>query len=285
MDDRKTISAEPTSRRPFDDARWATRNCRPELEPSPRAAAFADGSELATDHLGMPRAPHRNRHALNGAESNDSESFGGLADVLEPDADAITSLRGVPAASVRHPSLRTVAPAQVQDFAFADTVYANELPDDGPPPPSGPIFVQDPMGHTQCVTPLAFPLPVAADDVSLPTRLRNLLAHARHAFRRSADEMGGLWADTDAMVDRSRAGTGRHLRRVLALWSIFHWSRADLTRAAMIGLAVFVTAATLGAATLGGGDEAAAAAAGDGVRGQRTLDQHTGKNFVPRSKR
>lgn len=232
----------------------------------------------------MSRAPHR-RPSI-GAGSSDSESFGGLADVLEPDdGDAITSLRRVPASSVRDPSLRAVASAQVQDFAFADTVYANELEGDGPPPPSGPIFVQDPMGNTQCVTPLAFPLPMPPDDVSLPTRLRNLLAHARHAFRRSVEEMGGLWADTDSMVDRTRAGMARYIQRLLALWSLFHWSRTDLTRAAMIGLAVFVTAATLGAATLGGGDDGAAAAGSDGVRQLRTLDQHTGKNLGARSKR
>ena len=57
-----------------------------------------------------------------------------------------------------------------------------------------------------------------------------------------------------------------------------------MTRAAMIGLAVFVVAAAIGAGAmdLGGGTP--------GWRAprcvqQRTLDQHTGKNFVLRSKR
>jgi len=230
----------------------------------------------------MSRVPHR-PHAP-GAKSDDFGSFGGLADVLEPDADQeITSMRQMPAASVRHPSLRAVAPARVQDFAFADTVYASEL-DDGPPPPSGPIFVQDPMGHTQCVTPLAFRLPPPAEDVDLRTRLRVLLGHARRAFHASVVEMRELWADTNEMIEPTEAGTGRDLRRVVALWSFFHWSRADFTRAAMIGLAVFIAAAAIGATTmdLGGGRSAATS---DEVRVRRTLDQHTGKNFVPRSKR
>lgn len=230
----------------------------------------------------MPRRPQR--RLSDGVESDDSDSFGGLADVLEPDADAVTSMRPMPVASVRHASLRTVAPVQVQDFAFADTVFANELSDDAPPPPSGPIFVQDAMGNAHCMTPLAFPLPMPADDVGLPTRLRVLFAHARHALRASVEEMRGLWADTDEMVENAEPGAGRHLRRLLALWSLFHWSRADFTRAAMIGLAVFVTAAAIGAATMDLGDGTAAASS-DEVRAQRTLDQHTGKNFVPRSKR
>ena len=230
----------------------------------------------------MPRAPHR--PLATGAESDDSGAFGGLADVLEPDADAITSMRQLPAASVRHPSLRAVAPVQVQDFAFADTVYATELDEDEPPPQSGPIFVQDPMGHTQCMTPLAFRLPMPSDDVDLATRLRVVLAHARLAFRGSVEEMRGLWADTDELVEPDEAGTGRHLRRVLALWSFFHWSRADVTRAAIIGLAVFITAAAIGATTmdLGGGTSAATS---DEVRARHTLDQHTGNKSVARSKR
>jgi hypothetical protein len=197
--------------------------------------------------------------------------------MLEPEADAITSMRSVPAASVRHP-------VQVQDFAFADTVYANELDDEGAPPASGPIFVQDPAGHPHCMTPLAFPLPMPAEDVSLTTRLRVLFAHARHAVRGSVDEMRGLWADTNELVEPDEAGSGRHLRRALALWSFFQWSRTDFTRAAMIGLAVFITAAALGATTMDFGTDASAAGS-DEVRALHTLDQHTSKNRVPRSKR
>jgi hypothetical protein len=223
----------------------------------------------------MARVPHRRHDAGRGPTSptDDSGSFGGLADVLEPDADSVTSVRPIP-----------VAPARVQDFAFADTVFADELPDEGAPPPSGPIFARDPMGNTQCVTPLAFRLPPPGDDVDLPTRLRVLFAHARHAVRASLEEMSGLWAHTDKLVDRYDVGPKRHLRRVLALWSFFQWSRADLTRAAMIGVAVFIVAAAIGASTMDfGGDNSAASSAE--VRAGRTLDQHTGKKFVWRSKR
>ena len=276
--DHSTISDGVPRRDPGDDARWTTCDCNGETDRPSRASAAAHGSELATILCGMPRAPLR-PPALD-PESDDSVSFGGLADVLEPDADAVTSLRQVPAASMRN---RAVASAQVQDFAFADTVYADELTD-GPPPPSGPIFVQDPMGNTQCMTPLAFRLPMPAEDVDLPTRLRALFARTRHSFRRSLAEMVDLWADTNEMVEPTEPGTGRHLRRAVAMWSFFHWSRTDLTRAALIGLAVFVTAAAIGAGAMDlGGDRSAATS--DQVRGQRTLDQHTGRNFVPRSKR
>jgi hypothetical protein len=229
----------------------------------------------------MARAPHPK--SRSGAESSDSGCFGGLADVLEPDADAITSLRRLPLTSVRGPALRARAPAATPDFAFADTVHASELSDDGPPPPSGPIYVQDALGHTQCVTPLAFPLPMPAEDVDLPTRLRGLLAHARHALRGSVDEMRALWAETDELVGPVD-GAARHLRRILALWSFFHWSRVDITRAGMIGLGVFLAAAAIGATTLDRGDTTSAGSSSD-VRAHRTLDQHTGKNFVTRSKR
>ena len=231
----------------------------------------------------MPRDPHR--QPATRAESDDSGSFGGLADYLEPDADeAVTSLRHVPAASMRHLSTRMVAPAQVQDFAFADTVYATEHSEDEPAPPSGPIFVQDSQGNTQYLTPLAFRLPMPADDLDLPTRLRVLLAQARHAFHRSVDEMRELWRGTHEMVEPTEGGATRSLRRALALWSLFHWSRTDFVRAAMIGVAVFITAATVGATTLDLEGGPTAASSGE-VRARHTLDQHTGKSLGPRSKR
>jgi hypothetical protein len=222
--------------------------------------------------------------------SDDTPSFGGLADMLEPDPDAITSMRRLGAASVRHPlhgTTRSPAPIQLQDFAFADTIVANELSDE-PPPPSGPIYVHDPLGNTnQCVTPLSFPLPPAGKDVDLATRLRVLVAHTRHAVRRSLEEMNELWAGTADMVADGQPGAGTQLRRALAIWSCFQWSRADFTRAAMIGLAVFITAAAVGATTMDLGDDAASPAAGasSGVRAGRTLDQHTGKKFVVHAKR
>jgi hypothetical protein len=252
--------------------------------------------------MSRPLPPNRDAPPLPPA-SDDSASFGGLADVLEPDPDAITSTRRLGAAAaarVRTPppslrghsappiSVRPPAPIQLQDFAFADTVFAKELGDDELPPPSGPIYVNDSRGNTQCVTPLAFPLPEAGEHASLATRLRVALAHLRHAIRGSLDEMRELWAGTAEMVDGGVAGS--RFARVLALWSCFQWSRADLTRAAMIGLAVFITAGAIGATSLdfdGDSDGSAtrSAASGTEVRPGRTLDQHTGKKNVVRVKR
>lgn len=252
--------------------------------------------------MSRPLPPHRDAPP---PPSDDSASFGGLADVLEPDPDAITSMRRLGAASTagRHvktapPSLRgsvappvsvrAPAPIQLQDFAFADTVFAKELPEDELPPPSGPIYVSDSMGNTQCVTPLAFRLPDAGQDVDLVTRLRVALAHVRHAIRGSLEEMRELWAGTAEMVEGGAQGS--RFDRVLALWSCFQWSRADLTRAAMIGLAVFITAGAIGATTLDFDGASTASATGNAassteVRAGRTLYQHTGKRNVVRAKR
>lgn len=222
-------------------------------------------------HHGMSRPPSSSRHHAGAAEAF------GLADVLEPDADQVV------------PSSRLL-PAQVQDFAFADTVYSNDLLDDAAPcslpPPSGPIFAQDSLGNTQCMTPLAFPLPPAAANIDVRTRLRVFFAHARHAVRGSHEEMTELWAGTDQLVSRRARGAGRLFRRLLALWSLFQWSRSDVTRAALIGLAVFVVAGALGSVVIDLGDSAAASASSDEVRARHTLDQqHTGKRLVARSKR
>jgi hypothetical protein len=249
--------------------------------------------------MSRPMPPHRKTPAQLLAGSDDSASYGGLAEALEPDPDAVTSmrqlarrpppsLRGSAAAPV---SVRQPAPIQLQDFAFADTVYADELAEDELAPPSGPIYVNDSMGNAQfigSVTPLAFRLPDAAEHVDLATRLRVLHAHVRHAVRGAYEEMRELWAGTAEMVDGGASGS--RLDRVLALWSCFQWSRADLTRAAMIGLAVFVTAAAIGATTLDFDAEGTASAKGDAtssteVRGGHTLDQHTGKKSVVHAKR
>jgi hypothetical protein len=266
--------------------------------------------------MSRPLPPHRDALSPPSPPSDDSAPFGGLADVLEPDPDAITSMRRLGAASTAGrksrtgpPSLqgsaappvsvRAPAPIQLQDFAFADTVFAKELGDDELPPPSGTltspalsaapsIYVNDSMGNTQCVTPLAFRLPEAGDHVDLATRLRVVLAHVRHAIRGSREEMRELWAGTAEMVDGGVSGS--RFDRVLALWSCFQWSRADFTRAAMIGLAVFITAAAIGATTLDIDGESTASATGDAasrteVRPGRTLDQHTGKKNVMHDKR
>ena len=250
--------------------------------------------------MSRPLPPHRDAPP---PPSDQSTSFGGLADVLEPDPDAITSMRRLGAAAsarVRTPppslrghsappiSVRAPAPIQLQDFAFADTVFAKELADDELPPPSGPIYVNDSRGNTQCVTPLAFPLPDAGEHASLGTRLQVVLAHVRHSIRGSFDEMRELWAGTAEMVEGGASGS--RFARVLALWSCFQWSRADLTRAAMIGFAVFITAAAIGATSLdfdfdGTASPTRSAASGTGVRPGRTLDQHTGKKNVVHAKR
>lgn len=280
-----------------------------------------------------PPPPHdRSPHHADDTDPVDTGSFGGLADVLEPDPDAVTSMHRLDAASFQRMSiasrvalsqtgphqahqahlahlahqarasvgplsargpLSVRAPVQVQDFAFADTVFAPELElaPDSQPPPSGPIFVNDPYGHSQCVTPLAFPLPPPAADVDAVTRMRVLAAHARHAFLRSREEMRELWAGTAEIVDvEADAHAPRpspfsfFVRRAVALWSCFQWSRADLTRAAMIGGAVFVVAAAIGAVSIDFGD-GSAAAAGSEVRFGRTLDQHTGHKSALHSKR
>jgi hypothetical protein len=221
----------------------------------------------------------------------------------EPDADAITSMRQLARrpppsmrgnAAARGTEVRQPAPGQLQDFAFADTVFADELAEDELAPPSGPIYVNDAMGNAQCVTPLAFRLPDAGKDVDFATRLRALHAHVHHAVRGAYEEMRELWAGTAEMVDGGASGS--RFDRVLALWSCFQWSRADLTRAAIIGLAVFATAAAIGVTTLdfdaegAEGAEGTASAKGSAtssteVRGGHTLDQHTGKKSVVHAKR
>jgi hypothetical protein len=261
--------------------------------------------------MSRPPPPYRDRNAPPSAHSPPSDdsasSFGGLADMLEPDPDAITSLRrlGAAATAVRAagharsgpPSLRggnappisvrSPAPIQLQDFAFADTVVAKELGDEELPPPSGPIYVSDSLGNTQCVTPLAFRLPDAVEDIQPGTRLRVVVAHLRHAIRGSFEEMRELWAGTAQMVEGGAAAS--RFDRVLAMWSCFQWSRADLTRAAMIGLAVFVTAGAIGVTTLDFGEGTASGNGSDAsrteVRPGRTLDQHTGKTSLVHAKR
>lgn len=238
-------------------------------------------------------------------ESHDSGSFGGLADVLEPDQDATPlsmprigppssrgsgSLRGQTVSSPPPVSIR--APPQIQDFAFADTVFANELANDLEPPPSGPFFFDDAGSSTQCVTPFSFPLPDAASDVDLSTRLRVLYAHLRHSVGRPVQEMRELWGDTAEIVDE-QADAGRPttrpsfvlLRRILAIWSCFQWSLTDLTRAAIMGSAVFLVAGAIGASLLGFSLTATAGTRSSEVRPGRTLDQHTARKIVLRNKR
>ena len=77
---------------------------------------------------------------------------------------------------------------------------------------------------------------------------------------------------------------GFFARRLLALWRCFQWSRSDLWRAGVIGLAVFLVAGAVAATTLDLGDSSAAAG-GTEVRSPRTLDQHTARKIAVRNKR
>jgi hypothetical protein len=221
--------------------------------------------------------------------ARNSSELRGLADVLEPEA-RISRVEPMVA-----PPVSVRAPVQVQDFAFADTVIARELPPDEPTPPSGPIFVNDVSGSTQCVTPLAFPLPSAAEDADMETRARVFSAHIRHTVRYSLEEMRELWAGTAEIVDGSPADSparsaARFFRRVVALWSCWQWERTDVTRAALIGLGVFAVTAAIGATTArphdrrsADGDSSSASSATE-VRATHTLDQHTGRNAAVRTK-
>lgn len=187
--------------------------------------------------------------------------MGGLADLLEPPS---TPRRP---RDVKH------------DIAFADTIHVRDLDltatGDELPPASGPVIVNTPDQGTQCLTPLAFPLPPASEDASLSTKLRILTARVRHGVRGSIEEAQDAWSQT------SEAPT--FIERVKALWSLWQWERTDLVRAAIMGGAVFCVAATIGGVAIASGDEdpAFGVTASNEVRAPRTVDQHTGRAFYP----
>ena len=188
-------------------------------------------------------------------ESND---IGGLADLLEP-----SSRR------------------RAGDIAFADTIHVRDLDlsdtGDELPPASAPVLVHTPDQGTQCLTPFAYPLPPAAQDVSLSTKLRVLSARIRHGVRGSIEEAQDAWSQT------SEAPTA--IERLKALWSLWQWERGDLVRAAIIGGAVFAVVATIGGVAIAGSDsdssQAFGISASNEVRAPRTVDQHTGRVFYP----
>jgi hypothetical protein len=93
--------------------------------------------------------------------------------------------------------------------------------------------------------PVAYP-PASPTDPGVATRMR--FAWAR--FRHDVEDMHQLWdatASPDRVQDHSMATPSGFARRVRTLFSFFEWDRADLLRAAWIGLAVLVFVATLGA--------------------------------------
>lgn len=189
--------------------------------------------------------------------------MGGLADLLEPPSTPRTSPRA-------------------SDIAFADTIHVRDLnladTGDELPPASGPVIVNDPDQGTQWMTPFAFPLPPASEDVSLSTKLRILSARIRHGVRGSIEEAQDAWSQT------SEART--FVERIKALLSLWQWERGDLVRAAVMGGAVFAVVATIGAFAIASDDSESTPAFGisasyDGVRVPRTADQHTGRVFSP----
>jgi hypothetical protein len=129
----------------------------------------------------------------------------------------------------------------VTDFAFADTVVVDEL--DEAIPASG-IVVSDDTGAERRMTPIVFP-PHAPVTLEVRPNLAlddSLLARMRRNMDESRAEMHYLWSATaDGRQDRTLVG------RIQTLMSFFEWDRADLLRAAWIGLAVFFLAATIGA--------------------------------------
>lgn len=200
-------------------------------------------------------------------ESND---VGALADLLEP--------------STPRPTART---PRTGDIAFADTIHVRDL-DLGAtgeelPPVSSPVIVNDPDQGTQWMTPFAFPLPPASQDVSFATKVRILSARVRHGLRGSIEEAHDAWSQA------SEARTP--VDRIRALWSFWEWERSDLVRAAIMGGAVFLVVATLGAFAITGANDrsetsgvtaSASVASETGVRAPRTVgQQHTGRAFYP----
>lgn len=226
-------------------------------------------------------------------------TFAALADVLEPDPDDEPTRASAPPSPMNSQGAVPVsirAPQQVQDFAFAETVSAREIGEDSNP--STPIFFDDVAAATQhCVTPLAFPLPPAADDVDLRTRLRVGSAHVRHGLRGSIEDMSDLWRGAGEIVEAElmegfrrppATALGLFLRRVRAAWSCFTWTSSDLARVALIFSGVFLVGVTAVLTTRANNDDATATASSDAsteVRAPRTVEQHTGRKLVVRNKR
>lgn len=175
------------------------------------------------------------------------------------------------------------APMQVQDFAFADTVHARELRDlEESPPSSGPIIVSDPVAQLgpQCVTPLAFPMPDVEEMAQAADA--DLAARVRHSVRGTLAEMRDAWEATAiTTIDASEpppSPASFFARRIVAMCASWQWDRADVFRAAVIGVSVFVVAAALGAVAVATPSNASST---DGeVRGIHTLEQHTGRTNV-----
>ena len=159
------------------------------------------------------------------------------------------------------------------DFAFADTVVATDL--DEAIPPSG-LVINNEAGHAHCLTfdrvpheppefseayapPTPYLIPA---DGAFATKMRDAWARMRQGVQASRAEMNELWSAT-ASLEHLHDGQGAIVyeedpltrartvgRRVRTFFSFFEWDRADLLRAAWIGLLVFMLVATVGAFAL-----------------------------------
>lgn len=169
--------------------------------------------------------------------------------------------------------------APEQDFAFADTVIATDEdiptaplsgnPMSQPPPVSGPQLREtDPWTGQLYETRPHYPRQTALTGPppppSLPpnagpvTMARTVFHRAKHELDSNRHDLKDLWKATYDEAEAVRLANEEDpfvrlagkLRRVRALLAFFEWDRADLMRAAWIGVAVFVIVATVGAFAL-----------------------------------
>jgi hypothetical protein len=150
-------------------------------------------------------------------------------------------------------------PSSRRGAALADIPGAYVMPPEQPqPPPLEEAYYQQ-QPQPQQTMPMdmqqMMQMPLSEDDPSLWARMRTNM-------KASQQEMSLLWSAT-ASLEESHDGSGAVVydedpflraatlsRRVRRLFSFFEWDRADVLRAAWIGLAVFVLAATIGAIVL-----------------------------------
>ena len=173
--------------------------------------------------------------------------------------------------------------SKTPDLAFADTVVVDDLPDamplssdlrfnapSGCRPPTADLRFNDESGIERHVASVAFPPPAPlvepAPDIPPPPRsrsrprdepshgLRGAWKRMRTGVRAQREEFTWLWSAAAALDadprDPTRPSRTPLARRLRTLLSFFEWDRADVLRAAWIGLAVFFLAATLGAIIL-----------------------------------
>jgi hypothetical protein len=166
----------------------------------------------------------------------------------------------VPAASHR----RSKAP----DLAFADTVVVDDLAD--AIPLSSDLRFNDETGIERHVASVGFPPPAVLAPTPPPSArppsatsargLRGAWMRMRTGVRAQREELTLLWSATAALDTAADPTASAHPqqrpgrmtlgRRLRMLLSFFEWDRADVLRAAWMGLAVFFLVATIGAVIL-----------------------------------